>query len=50
MGNWVTTLIETQLKDNEEGLKKKKRHVVATTFKVHIEKEMLEKTRETRRK
>lgn len=24
MGNWVTTLIETQLKDNEEGLKKKK--------------------------
>lgn len=24
MGNWVTTLIETQLKDNEEGFEKKK--------------------------
>lgn len=25
MGNWVTTLIETQLKDNEEGKKKARR-------------------------
>lgn len=47
MGNWVTTLIETQLKDNEEGLKKKKKARRRNYFQgAHRKRDVGEDTRD----